>query len=214
MLVTDGHGEEARILDLVAACVEGGLRVVQLREPSLSPAALSSMGAKLQAILAPVDGMVFLNLGRDDSIAAEGASGVVVDAAFDGMHLPQRLVSMESPPNENAPFGCAAHDPISLAAAQRLGALYATLSPMHPTTSKPEARPLGLAAAGSWTEAVQPMHVVWLGGMTVNNLHATLAVPVAQRPWGVAVLSGLADAADPEREAVRYLEILSEVLPR
>jgi thiamine monophosphate synthase len=88
------------------------------------------------------------------------------------------------------------HGAAELAAAADAGADYAILAPVLRTASKPAAAELGVPAATSLTRAAR-LPVVWLGGLSTRS--AALAFDGGAA--GIAVMSAIAGAADPEAAA-------------
>lgn len=70
---------------------------------------------------------------------------------------------------EHCKWSMSCHKAEELAHAQRLGACFATLSPVAPTASHPEAKPMGWQTFAALLESVA-MPVYALGGMTMADL--------------------------------------------
>jgi thiamine-phosphate diphosphorylase len=200
MLVTDGLGDLGRLRRLVIAATAGGVRTVQLREPSLSARALAELAAELRPVLAEVDGLLLVN-DRVDVAAAGHAHGAQV--GYRSLS-PRDARSVLGP---KLRMGCSVHDAVQLADAAAAHADFAVLAPVFATASKPDVQPLGLAAAGRLTaNAAVPM--VWLGGMTPATVATIGSLPPDQRPTGIAVLRGICSAADPRAAAAAYCEVV------
>ena len=137
--VTDGQGDPARILELVAAMIRGGLRTVQVRERTLPAGALVELCQDLSNLMEPVDGVVLVNDRAD--VAAVACHGVHLPVASMTPGLARELVGPERI------VGCAVHDERELATAVAGGADYVMVSPVFPTASKPGVVPLGVDGA-------------------------------------------------------------------
>ena len=160
----------------IVRAIEAGERLLQLRLPhwpreevrgfaaSLLPTARGH-GAQL-LLNADIEGAQMLGIG----VHLTGAQLVALDAR----PLPLQQV-----------VGASCHDATQLAQALRLGADFATLSPVAATASHPQAQPLGWAAFQVLAEAAA-MPVYALGGMAP----AQLAQARATGAQGVAGIRG------------------------
>lgn len=150
-----------------------GVEFVQLREKDLPEQPLTEMAAAMMAAIAGHDGnkqtRLLVNAG------APGAAEAARNAGAAGLHLPGRwqaeqvgraricgLVSV----------GC--HSVGEVAVARVSGADIALLSPIFPTESHPEARPLGLDALAAARKAAGKMPVFALGGVNAENAASCL----------------------------------------
>lgn len=195
--MTDGRGDPARLVGLVAEVVAGGVRAVQLREPGMTARQLADLCRDLRPALQAVDGLLIVN-DRADLVAAGLA---------DGVHLGGRSLSPVDARRflaEESLVGCSAHDPDELLAAAVGGADYASLSPILPTSCKPGAEGIGVERAASWTRAAD-LPVIWLGGLQAGNLEGVRDLGAA----GFGMRSALCDADEPGEYARAVREILS-----
>ncbi len=198
VVVTDGHGDPARIDALARACLEGGVRAVQIREPDLDAARLAALCEGLRPSFDAAGALLMVN-DRADVAAAGYAHGV---------HLGHRSLSPSAVRaflDSELLVGVSAHDPAELRRAHELGADFAFLSPVFPTASKPDAQPLGEERAAEWTRAAV-LPVVWLGGLDADRVAALVdPVPAA----GVAVLGAVCRAADPRAASERIVRAVT-----
>ncbi|MEZ5965437.1 MAG: thiamine phosphate synthase [Planctomycetota bacterium] len=185
MLITDGRGDTLRIESVVRAAFEGGLRCVQVREPRLAARELAILCGALHPYVTSMGGILLVN-DRADVAAAGLVHGVhlghlsLAPASVRGFLAPPLLV------------GASVHNALELDAAVAAGVDYVTLSPVMPTKSHPQAKPLGPEGAARLA-AGAPLPVVWLGGITRKNLAQVLP----HKPAGVAVMREIMDAEDP-----------------
>ncbi len=105
-------------------------------------------------------------------------------------------------------IGYSAHSVEEVQRAREEGADYAFLSPIFPTSSKPEATPAGLEMLQAAAHTVPGFPVFALGGITPARVAACLHTGA----YGVAVLSGILHAPDPATAARRYREALAQAL--
>ena len=191
ILVTDGFGDPRRIEAIVASALRGGLRCLQLREPKWTARQMLRSCETLLPMLAAADGLLLVN-DRIDVCAAGAAHG----AQIGHRSLPPQHARRVLGPD--AVLGYSAHNEQELVAAERNDCDFALVSPVWPTSSKPDAAFLTVARAVQLTATVQ-MPVLWLGGVDLHTMAELGAVPKHQRPVGVAVRSAIMLAEDPEQ---------------
>lgn len=180
VVLTDGSATGSRPLAaVVAAAVAGGARAVVLREKHLPRAERRDLALAVAAVLAPVGGVLLV--ASDAALGADPAVGAA------GVHL---AASDPLPPGADGQLvGRSCHSPADVAAAGAEGCAYATLSPIHPSPSKPGYGP----ALGTGALAGLPLPVWALGGVDATNATACVAAGAA----GVAVMGAVMRAPDP-----------------
>ncbi len=195
LVVTDRHGAARPLTETVRAAVAGGARFVWLRDRDLDRGARRDLARDLIALLRPAGGR--LVVGGDADLAAEtGAQGVHLpgSAGIDGIRAARKSLGAA------ALIGFSAHSVAEIAAAEAMGADYATLSPIFPTASKPGYGPaLGLAALRA--AAAHRLPVFALGGIESDNGRACREAGAA----GVAVMGGVMRGADPRAATARFV---------
>jgi thiamine-phosphate pyrophosphorylase len=190
-LVTDPEMTARRgLVETVAAAVEGGVTMVQLRHKNAPAQAMVEAGRALHALLAP-RGIPLIVNDRIDVAHAIGAEGVHVGqddlppAAARAILGPRAIIGL-SITGESQLAGC---DPAVVD--------YVGLGPLFPTGTKADAaRVLGEAAFA----AIRPrLHcpAVAIGGITALNA----ARAIAAGADGIAVVSAICAAADPRAAA-------------
>ena len=200
ILVTDGLGDLERIEAVVRAAWAGGCRCVQLREPSWTAAEMWAACLRLRGA-ASGSGSVLLVNDRVDV----AASGVADGAQVGRRSLPPDAARAAL--GSERLLGYSAHDAEELRVAGAADCDFALLSPVWSTSCKPDARPLGAAAASALT-ARSPVPVLCLGGVTEAGCRELAALPKSARPSGVAVMSAIMNSDDPERRAGEILAAL------
>lgn len=165
---------EQEFLQRLRGALEKGLRLVQLREPSLPGPALAQLAGAVCALAHDYGARVLLNS------AHEFITGV------DGIHL-QSAQLMRCRERPSVPL-CAAscHDREELLHAANLGVDFAVLSPVLPTRTHPGAAILGWETFGELCRDL-PMPVFALGGMRTDMLEKAMR----HNAHGVALLSGI-----------------------
>ncbi|HMN79505.1 MAG TPA: Nudix family hydrolase [Burkholderiaceae bacterium] len=163
--ISDAAGMgEARFLQALERRLAAGLRLVQLREKSLSADAFDRLFRVVRARCSAAGARLLINSAHDRSYWR----------AADGVHLtsPDLAAAAERPALPLVAASC--HDAAELALAGRLQLDFAVLGPVLPTRSHPGATPLGwpgfAAAAG---DARLPVYA--LGGVGPQHRQAALA---------------------------------------
>jgi thiamine monophosphate synthase len=167
IVLTDRRQCARALPEVVAAAVDGGARLVVLREKDLPDGERAALARRLHAVLAPAGGLLLL---------AGAAPGP------DGRHL---AAADPMPPHPAGLVGRSCHDGGEVTAAAAEGAHYATLSPVFPSLSKPGyGPPLGLSSLAQ----PFPIPVYALGGVdTPERAYACVENGAA----GVAVMGAV-----------------------
>jgi thiamine-phosphate pyrophosphorylase len=190
-LVTDPEMTARRgLLETVAAAVDGGVTMVQLRHKDGSACALVEAGRALKALLAP-RGIPLIVNDRVDVAHAIGADGVHVGqddlppAAARAILGPSAIIGFSiSNEGQLAGFDATAVD-------------YVGLAPLFSTGTKTYATPaLGETGFAALRHRL-PCPVVAIGGITAANA----ARAIAAGADGVAVVSAICAASDPRAAA-------------
>ncbi|HIQ31743.1 MAG TPA: thiamine phosphate synthase [Aquifex aeolicus] len=159
--ITDRRKYGRDFLNTLERVLEGGVRMVQLREKDLGGRELYRLAEDVRKLTERYGALLFIN-ERFDVAVAVGA---------DGVHLPERSF----PPSvikklfPHLIVGFSAHDLSGAEYAQREGADFITFGPVFKTSSHPEVRPLG---AGSLKEVCKKVSVpvFALGGVTWERI--------------------------------------------
>ena len=202
MVLTDPGLLKGR--DAVALCraaVAGGATLIQVRDKSATPAALTAL---TRALVAAVSVPVVVN-DRVDVALAAGAAGTHLgqdDVPLDVMraHVPPGFL-----------LGISVGSPEEARRAQPWPADYWSVGPCFVTTTKGDAgRPLG---ASGWAAlarlAPARMPVIGVGGIAADNAALISSAGAA----GVAVASAVLGAPDPEAAARRIRAALDTAIP-
>jgi 8-oxo-dGTP diphosphatase len=140
-----------------------GVRLVQLRLPEW-PRAMLAEAARAARDLCHAHGARLL-LNSDWQLA--------MVLGLDGAHLPARIASglAQRPLPKDRWLGMSCHDATELLHAVRIGADFATLSPIFPTPDHAHAQPLGWERFADLVAHV-PMPVYALGGLEAEDIDA------------------------------------------
>ena len=175
---------------LVEAAVRGGVTAVQLREKSCPTSDFVQLGRELKKLLASHQVPLIVN-DRVDLALEIGADGVHI-----GQHDmdPERARRLLGP---DAIIGLSIETVEQARAAVSLDVDYLGVGPVFATATKMDAAPpLGLAALAQ-VRAISRHRVVAIGGIGLENARQA----IHSGADGVAVVSAICAAGDPERAA-------------
>jgi thiamine-phosphate pyrophosphorylase len=197
-VITDRQAAGGRsMLDVVRSAVQGGASVVQLREKSVSTRDMVELGRALLEVTRPAGVPLIVNDRVDVALAIE-ADGVHVGHDDMPVALARRLLG---------PGRILGASPETLAEAREMeqdGADYLGVGDVYGTPSKADAgAPIGVAGLAEVMRAVT-IPVVAIGGITAANAGPVVEAGAA----GVAVISAVVGAADPEDAARRLRGIV------
>uniref|UniRef100_UPI002686A8D7 thiamine phosphate synthase n=1 Tax=Micromonospora acroterricola TaxID=2202421 RepID=UPI002686A8D7 len=190
VVLTDRRTAREPLDRVVAGAVAGGVRWVVLREKDLPRAERAALAADLRAILADAGGTLIV-AGPDP-----------LDG--DAVHLP---AAGPYPPPTHPLVGRSCHNQAEL---HRLTTEhYTTLSPVHPTRTKPGyGPPLGTERLHRLIQS-SPTPVLALGGIETP---AQVTACVKAGAVGVAVLGALMRADDPTEAATTLTSAFEEAV--
>jgi thiamine-phosphate pyrophosphorylase len=184
----------------LAACIRGGVDVVQLREKSLEARPLLARAR------------VALEVCRDNEVpfVLNDRPDLALELGADGVHLGQE----DAPPTlarrimgPDALVGLSTHDPAQLKAAEREPVNYLSAGPVSPTPTKPGRAGTGLAYVSHVSaRAARPFFVT--GGVTPETVGAM--VEAGGRRF--VVVRFLTEANDPERRARALRHAIDDAL--
>jgi thiamine-phosphate pyrophosphorylase len=197
-LVTDrGLSLGRSTADIVRAAVAGGATCVQLREKSCGTREFMAEALAVRAILAGTGVPLIIN-DRVDVALAVGA---------DGVHLGQSDMPIADARRLTGPdmiIGVSAECVEDAVRAETEGADYVGVSPVFSTPTKTDTAPaLGLTGVAAIRAAVS-LPVVGIGGIGPANAAEVIRAGCD----GVAVVSAIVSAPDPEKAAAELLTII------
>ena len=202
-LVTDRQLAGQRDLaDLIRKAIAGGVTVVQLREKDLPARELYELALKIKPIIPP--GIPLIIDDRLDIALAAGADGLHLGQA----DLPVAIARQYLGPE--AIIGLSAENLDQLKEASRLPVDYLAISPVFSTPTKTDTGPAwglnGLETARQLT----PLPLVGIGGINEANAAAVIKAGAD----GVAVVSAICSAPEPEEAARKLKKIILEARKR
>ena len=164
---------EEALMQLIHAA-EKGAQMVVLRSQGQFPGCV----AALETFSGQARALGLRCILHERSLRSPGISADEVRRiqGVDGLHLSAAsLWSADHRPGDDVLLGASCHTLADIRQANRLACDYIFLSPVRPTRSHPEARPLGWSTFGTWiAEAAMPVYA--LGGVGPEDLpHALRA---------------------------------------
>jgi thiamine-phosphate pyrophosphorylase len=171
-------------LEVLTAILEGGAKIIQLREKQWSKKDLYNLAVEFRGHTRRYDALLIIN----DHVDVALASGA------DGVHLGQEDLPVEAARNL-APeliIGASSHSLKEALKAEKDGADYVNIGPIFPTKTKADAvRFLGPEAI---VEIAPQLTVPFttMGGITPDNIHSVLKAGARR----VAMITGITRAAD------------------
>jgi len=151
-------GIERALRDLDRS-LAGGLRLVQVREPSLAPAVLCAYAAEVASRAHASGAKVLVNAD----------SALAIRCHADGVHLKAAQLRALSVRPALPLVAASCHDAEELELAMGLGADFVVLGPVAPTLSHPGARAMGFEGLARLIRGY-PLPVYALGGMRASDL--------------------------------------------
>ncbi|MDH5648598.1 MAG: Nudix family hydrolase [Gammaproteobacteria bacterium] len=179
-----GHLGINTFLKRLEQALEAGLRLVQLREPQLTPQEYSDAAKQVNELCRRYQAKLLLN--ADISLLSQ--------VPADGVHLTsKRLAECKIlPADRNYLVAASCHDENELAKAEELGVDFVVLSPVLPTQSHPGAKNLGWDAFQALCQ-YSALPVFALGGMMTGHIKTAQA----RGAQGIAMIGGLWGAEFP-----------------
>jgi len=193
MLVTDRFETRGRdLVDVVAAAVEGGVGLVQVRERDLPEAEVKALLRRILKQLGGTPARLLVN--------AHPALARMLDV---GLHLPASAPPLALP--RPRLYGRSVHDEAEACQALAEATSYAVIGPVFPTGSKPGHPGAGLKTLERLVRLVTPMTVFAIGGVGPDRVASVTSAGA----HGVAVRSAILGAPDPARAAREFIEALN-----
>lgn len=179
-------------LEVLAAILKGGAKIIQLREKNWSKKDLYDLAIEFRKLTGSFDALLIIN----DHVDVALASGA------DGVHLGQEDLPVGAA-RKLAPeliIGASSHSLKEALKAQKDGADYVNIGPIFPTNTKTDAnRFLGPEAIIEIGPQLTVPYTT-MGGITQDNIHRVLRAGARR----VAMITGITQAAN-ITERVRQL---------
>jgi thiamine-phosphate pyrophosphorylase len=198
-LITDRQQTGGRPLpDVVEAALQGGVRIVQLREKDLNTKELYELALEMRKLTRQYEARLIINDRADVALA--------VDA--DGVHLGNSsmpIYRMRAMLGPHKLIGVSCHNQLNVITAQEKGADFVTFGPIFFTPSKTVyGNPVGLDLLETVAE-ISKIPIFALGGIKPHKVPEVLS----RGANGVAVVSAIIAAENPEQEARMLLDLIA-----
>jgi len=158
--------ESRALLDGIERACAAGFRLIQFRQPTWAPDEIVRAAREANAICARHGAALMIN-----------ASWIIAERlGLAGVHVPARIAAALDlrPISRDSWFAISCHDAAELRHAERIGADFATLSPVASTPSHPDVKPLGWDAfAERVAGAALPVYA--LGGLGADDVASAQA---------------------------------------
>jgi 8-oxo-dGTP diphosphatase len=177
---------EVQFLRRFRAALDGGVRLIQLRENAMDSERVAALAESMLALARQCGARVLVN-GDAELARRLGCDGVHWSAA--------RLTTSTARPDDLL-CGASCHDAMELARAANLGVDFAVLGPVKATPSHPHAHPLGWERFAELVRAT-PIPVYALGGLGFGDLATAQAcgahgVALRRAAWSGRDVAGAA----------------------
>jgi thiamine-phosphate pyrophosphorylase len=183
------------LLRLISGAVAGGATIVQLRGKAWTDREFLGAARRVQKLLRARRVPLIIN-DRADIARAAGAAGVHLGPSDLPAAAAREIVGAA------AVIGVSVRSVREARAAERAGADYLGAGPVFATRSKDDAgAPLGLEGLRRLRRAVR-LPILAIGGLDAANAPAVIGAGAD----GLAVISAITAAADPERETSKIIE--------
>jgi thiamine-phosphate pyrophosphorylase len=201
-LITDRKQTRGDLCRAVEDALRGGVRAVQLREKDLSSRDLYQLALALRRITAGNGAKLFINDRLDIAMAV----------AADGVHLGERSLPaarVRELAGDRFLIGVSCHGLDGALSAQDGGADFITFGPVFHTPSKAcYGEPLGLEPLEKACRSLG-IPVFAIGGIVADGIRLLSG----RGAGGVALISAILAASDPEEAARELLAALNSGLP-
>lgn len=199
-LVTDRDLCLGRSLEeVVQKCIRGGVSMVQLREKDLPTRDFVEEALRIKAILDRTGVPLIINDRIDVAMAVE-ADGVHVGQDDMPYEMARKLLGPE------AIIGLSVETEEQVHAAEKCDADYLGVSPIFETPTKTDTKGSWGLSGLSWVRRNSHHNLVAIGGLNETNI----AGAVRAGADGIAVVSALCSAPDPEEIARTLSAIIEE----
>jgi len=197
------HGHMAELkrghIEVARAALEGGARLIQLREKRMEGRALWGVARAMRALTQKYGAALIVN-DRVDIALAAGADGVHLGQEDIPLAVARRLLGPE------AVIGVSVSSEEEAEAAEKEGASYVSVGSIFPTASKPDVGEAIGVEPLSRIKRVVGVPVLAIGGVNCDNVQAVIRAGAD----GVAVISAIAEAEDMVEATSRLKSLIAE----
>ncbi len=200
-LITDSALSKGRTtIEIVKAAVQGGATIVQLREKSCSTRIFIEEALTVKAFLKGLHIPLIINDRVDVAMAVQA----------DGVHLGQDDMPIKTARKilkDTMLIGISTHSTKEAVEAEKKGADYIGVGPVFSTSTKRDTSPvIGPKGVFKIKKSVT-IPIIGIGGIGEDNASEV----ISNGADGIAVISAIVAAKDPEDAAVRLKSIITEL---
>ena len=196
VVITEAFCAGRPAVDVLLACLDAGVRLLQFREKDLDALELCRRAEVFRRLTADAGALLIVDDRVDVALAVEA----------DGVHLGQRDLPIASA-RRIAPgliLGASSHDLAEAQAAQVAGASYVNIGPIYATQTKQVAcGALGPEAIDAIAPALT-IPFTCMGGLKVHNIGPVLARGARH----IAVVTAVTAAEDPVAAACELMQVI------
>ena len=196
-LVTEASAPSGPVADFLAAVIDAGVGMVQLRDRTLTDRELVR-SARLFAEICRENGALFIVNDRIDVAMLVGADGVHVGQ--DDVH-PDEVRRLAG---QDFIVGLSTHSAQQLDEANLTSADYVGVGPIHETPTKPGRPPVGLDLV-RYASTASRKHFFAVGGIDPTNADAVVAAGAR----ALSVVRSVAHADDPVAAVRALMDVLA-----
>ncbi len=189
-----------KTVTLLQAVLEGGARIVQLREKDMPPAAKIRLGSVYRKLTDRYHALLIIN---DDPELAQKCNA-------DGVHLGTEDMNWQkaAATYPELIIGASIHNEKEAAAAVKAGVTYFNIGPVFPTNTKKTAvTPTGTALVRKLAR-LWPKPFTVMGGINRDNINSVLAAGARR----IAMVTGLSRDPDPAAATAWYKKKIREMI--
>lgn len=182
--------------EILERVIEGGAKIVQLRDKDASRQALSQKARHFREVTAKANVLLIINDHID----------IAMDVEADGVHLGQDDFSIEEAVRMSPDLiiGASTHSLEQARRAKAQGATYINVGPVFATQTKEGAPvPVGVDLVKTVADNVDTPLTV-MGGIKSDNIHQVLEAGARR----VAVVTAITQAPDPAEATTRLRELI------
>jgi thiamine-phosphate pyrophosphorylase len=185
-------------IDIATQLIEGGAKILQLRDKTTPKSELLPMALELKKLCAKHNILFIVNDYLDIALAADA----------DGLHIGQDDLPLPSArqllPMDKI-IGCSVTTLDQAVAAESGGADYIAVGAIYPTASREATEVVGLERLRLIRNKVK-LPLVAIGGITADNIAEVIGAGASS----AAVISALLKAKSPQKAARQMVDILEE----
>ena len=175
--------------ELLRAALDGGVDMVQLRDPTATNAALMSAAERFRSACDEAGALFWVN-DRPDLALAAGA---------DGVHVGQDDMPVAEARRDGLLVGLSTHSPDQFAAGIAAGADQLSVGPVWETPTKPGRPAAGLEYVRHAASVATEVPWFAIGGIDASNVDEVVEAGAAR----IVVVRAIREAADPRAAAAQ-----------